>query len=187
VTRANKGLAAVAAGVLAIVAGIYGWFGFVEVSITLAGVGLLLCVVGLRGTTVNSIVGQPYRPSSICVCTVGPGRTSAWVRELSQELGRVFVWLVHLSASSVWPSTGAFVLQRHKRGIYCRCRRGVASRLPRPLPRLCQSSRLDRGSGAHMDSDMEHAYLRTGGNASSKADHSSPTGHLDQCALTAGF
>ena len=47
VTRANKSLAAVAAGVLAIVAGIYGWFGFVEVSITLAGVGLLLCVVGL--------------------------------------------------------------------------------------------------------------------------------------------
>ena len=63
VTRANKGLVAIAAGVLAVVAGIYGWFG--EVSIALAGLGLLLGVAGLGAllstqSSANLTAPHPY-------------------------------------------------------------------------------------------------------------------------------
>src|SRR5688500_78591 len=44
-TRAAKGFAGIAFGVLLIVAGVYGWFG--ENSILLAGVGLLVGLLGL--------------------------------------------------------------------------------------------------------------------------------------------
>jgi hypothetical protein len=44
-SRAAKSTAGVAFGVLLIVAGVYGWFG--ENSILLAGVGLLVCLLGL--------------------------------------------------------------------------------------------------------------------------------------------
>jgi hypothetical protein len=54
---------AIAAGVLAVVAGIYGWFG--EVSIALAGLGLLLCVAGLGAllstqSSANLTAPHPY-------------------------------------------------------------------------------------------------------------------------------
>jgi hypothetical protein len=63
VTRATKGLAAIAAGVVALVAGIYGWFG--DVSIALAGLGLLVCVVGLGAllsaqSSTNLTAPHPY-------------------------------------------------------------------------------------------------------------------------------
>jgi len=38
-------MAVIAAGVLCIVAGIYGWFG--EISLALAGLGLLICILGV--------------------------------------------------------------------------------------------------------------------------------------------
>ena len=62
-TRANKGLTGFAVGVLALVAGIYGWFG--EVSIALAGLGLLLCAVGLGAllstqASANLTAPHPY-------------------------------------------------------------------------------------------------------------------------------
>lgn len=46
-TRGAKSLTAIAVGAVLVVTGIYGWFD--EVSILVAGVGLLLCLLGLGG------------------------------------------------------------------------------------------------------------------------------------------
>src|SRR5256885_770824 len=59
-TRSAKSLTAVASGVLLVVAGIYGWIG--EVSIFIAGVGLVISFIGVAGLLSTQSRARLRRP-----------------------------------------------------------------------------------------------------------------------------